>query len=347
MSGNLTVSGTSITAPNLTAGSITDNLVTITAGGVMREASLGTMLGGTPWVVGGNTTAPANGRIGINTAAAIDLEFFVNGSQAAIIDDATLKMTVNNDFEVGENTTLGSEDSDVIDIWGVTSINTNGTAATSIGSATAGQIDIQSGLNNDMNFAISGTGEMNISGLATDETATTILVQDGSGNVKTRTVGAGTTILTGSGTTNTLSKFTAAGTLGDASITDDGSTVEFSTVAVEMPNLPNDVSSSTWVVTYNNTTGALEKKDLGTPVQKTKSATAVLTGAPPAKVFSVPDTFVAVGATIVVTLQDGTDGNDYITTITAINAGVGFDVRLSGVMSAGATKTIHYTITNP
>ena len=348
MSGNLTVNGTSITAPNLGAGANTDLLVTITAGGVIREASVATMIGGVPWVVGGNTTAPANGIIGINVASTQDLQFFANGSQAAIIDDATLKMTINNDFEVGENTTLGSEDSDLIDIWGVTTINTSGTATTSIGSATAGQIDIQSGLNNDMNFAISGTGEMNISGLAADATATTILVQDGSGNVKTRTVGTGTTILTGTGTVNTLSKFTAAGVLGDASVTDDGTTVEFSTAAVEMPNLPNDVSASNWIVTYNNTTGALEKKDLGTPVQKTLSGTALITGDGILTVHPIAEVFVAAGATITCTLQDGTDANDYIVTITAITPATGFDVRLSGgAMAPGATKTLHYSITNP
>lgn len=335
---------------SLSTGANTDNLLTIDAAGNFHETTVATMIGGIPWVIGGNSTAPASGIIGITTASTQDLQFYVNNAQAISIDDATLLTTINNDLTVAENTTLGDNAGDITSIVGNLNVNSSFATAQAVNINTAAAAHTLT-LGNSIagNSITMNSGTITVPNLTAAATSQTLVVLDGSNNLATRTIGNGTNIITGSGTANTITKWTAAGTIGDGSITDDGTTVEFSTAAVEMPNLPNDPSTSTWIVTYNNTTGALEKKDLGAPVQKTKTAQEEITGTGAVRVFTIADAFVTANSVITVTLQDGganADVNDYSITVLNVAAGQ-FDVRLSGFIANTETKLVNYTVTNP
>lgn len=68
----INLNGPVVTAANLPAGAVTDNLVTSNAG-TLRTASVATMLGNTAWLVGGNTLGSA-GAIGTNDAFDLNLE---------------------------------------------------------------------------------------------------------------------------------------------------------------------------------------------------------------------------------------------------------------------------------
>ncbi|RPI69567.1 MAG: hypothetical protein EHM43_01415 [Ignavibacteriae bacterium] len=221
-----------IVAANLPAGANTDNLVTIDAAGNLRESTVATMIGGTPWLRGGNAGA-LSGVLG--TTDAVDVALTAGGVSHINLVTATQ----------------------------ATNINTTATGNVTIGANTVNNIN----LNSDEIFAL---------------------------------------------------------------------------------NIPAN-NSTNYILVYDNTTGQIGKKDLGAPIQKSKTAQATITGAPPARVFTIADTFVATGATITVTLQDGTDANDYTVTLPAANIvnNVSFTVRLSGVVGAGLTKLVHYTITNP
>lgn len=348
--GTTNLNSSTINAPNLPSTGVNTDEFVVTDGTTLRTATVATMIGGIPWVIGGNSTAPASGIIGITVASTQDLQFYVNNAQAISIDDATLLTTINNDLTVAENTTLGDNAGDITSIVGNLNVNSAFATAQAVNVNTAAAAhtftlgNSFAGNNTTLNSAT-----ITVPNIPAAAAATTLIVRDGSNNLGTRTIGSGTNIITGSGTNNTLTKWTSANTIGDGSITDDGTTVEFSTAAVEMPNLPNDPSASNWIVTYNNTTGALEKKDLGTPVQKTKTAQGTIAGTGAVRVFTISDVFVTANSIITVTLQDGggnPDVNDYSITVLNVAAGQ-FDVRLSGFMANTATKLVNYTITNP
>ncbi|MBE2266267.1 MAG: hypothetical protein IAE64_08465 [Flavobacteriales bacterium] len=140
-SGNaITLGSPTITAPNLPAGAVGDNVVTSNAG-ALRTASITTILGGTPWVNGGNSFGAA-GTLGTNDNYEVNIE--TNGTTRWTVPaaggltqtDAGAISLAGTVTSTG-STNLGDNAADVHTILGVTNINTSLAAATNIGTGTA------------------------------------------------------------------------------------------------------------------------------------------------------------------------------------------------------------------
>lgn len=89
-----------VNAPNLPTGAATDNLVTV-AGGALRTASVSTMLGGTAWLLGGNTITGSNTTLILGIAAQAGSE-----DNLAIQTDGTTRLTFGGTGGMTAATTL-------------------------------------------------------------------------------------------------------------------------------------------------------------------------------------------------------------------------------------------------
>ncbi|HLP28353.1 MAG TPA: hypothetical protein VK147_06905, partial [Candidatus Didemnitutus sp.] len=149
-----------IVAANLPAGANTDALVTITAGGQLRETSVATMIGNTAWLVGGNTTlvqATATQIFGLPASGTADaIAFQTNGATRLTIGAAsgiTAATTLDMNNNVINN--IGVAGTDFTGTGGLTladalTVSAGGAAVTgnsSINNTLAGTTDIGTGTN--------------------------------------------------------------------------------------------------------------------------------------------------------------------------------------------------------
>src|SRR3990167_1269235 len=131
-----------------------------------------------------------------------------------------------------------------------------------------------------------GTWAFNVSALtqvcvyASAYTSGTILVQIRRSVAAAKSRGAGTGTVTGSGTANNLAKFTGATALGDALITDDGSTVtlppglfDLTNANVKLPAAVGFTATATNRLGENTTTGKLSRWDPVAAAAKTPADT--------------------------------------------------------------------------
>lgn len=194
-------------------------------------------------------------------------------------------------------------------------------------------------------------------GISTTPTANQILVGNGTGySLKTLTAGTGISIVDGGSTLtiNNTSQIIPAGTVTNATLVWNGTSWVENTNVTMVPATGNtvvggsfdvngnvelgDAVSDVVTITAGTITGAGANK-FANRVQITGDGTTVT--------FAIPNTIVVAGSVIVVTLEDGTDTNNYTATVASKTANTGFNVRLSGPMAIGATKWVNYTIINP
>lgn len=193
-------------------------------------------------------------------------------------------------------------------------------------------------------------------GISTTPTANQILVGNGAGySLKTLTAGAGISIVDGGSTLtiNNTSQIIPAGTTPNTTLiwngsswventnvtmTPAGNTIVGGTLDVNGSVELGDDASDILDITAGQITGAGANK-FADRVQITGDGATVT--------FTINNTTVVAGSVIVVTLEDGSDTNNYLATVSAKSAGASFSVRLSGPMAIGATKWVNYTIINP
>lgn len=203
--GNLNIDGAVVTLKNLPTITSPDLLLNIDAAGLVSKITPANALGSTVWLVGGNT-APSSGVIGISGASTTDLELWVNGSQAVVIDDNTKQVSINNDLLVNENTTLGEEDADQTTIRGSVNINTTNVGGLSVNINTSALANTTTIGNNtvgnriDLNAPVVTAANLPQTGVHTDE----LVLQDGTGALRTATI---------NGTANQISVGSAAGAI--------------------------------------------------------------------------------------------------------------------------------------
>ena len=132
---NVSVRSATVTMANLPAGAVTDNLVTSNAG-ALRTASVTTMLGGTPWLLGGNTVA---GTSTIGTNNAFDLGLETNGTTHLTLTSAG---AITQGASAGQVTFTGNVDAtNGLDVTGALTVSTTATITTDLtvnGAATLG-----------------------------------------------------------------------------------------------------------------------------------------------------------------------------------------------------------------
>ena len=194
-------------------------------------------------------------------------------------------------------------------------------------------------------------------GISTTPTANQILVGNGTGySLKTLTAGTGTSIVDGGSTLtiNNTSQIIPAGTVTNATLVWNGTSWVENTNVTMVPATGNTVVGGSFDVNGN-----VELGDAITDVVTITAGTITgagankfanrvqITGDGATVTFAIPNTIVVAGSVIVVTLEDGTDTNNYTATVAGKTASTGFNVRLSGPMAIGATKWVNYTIINP
>jgi len=139
-SGNaITLGSPTITAPNLPAGAVGDNVVTSNAG-ALRTASITTILGGTPWVNGGNSFGAA-GTLGTNDNYEVNIE--TNGTTrwtvpaaGGLTQTGTGAITLAGDIAATGSTNIGGLDKTHSISGSQISILGNATAAATISLST-------------------------------------------------------------------------------------------------------------------------------------------------------------------------------------------------------------------
>ncbi|HRK05818.1 MAG TPA: hypothetical protein PLW14_12060 [Chlorobiota bacterium] len=194
-------------------------------------------------------------------------------------------------------------------------------------------------------------------GISTTPTANQILVGNGTGySLKTLTAGTGISIVDGGSTLtiNNTSQIIPAGTVTNATLVWNGTSWVENTNVTMVPATGNTVVGGSFDVNGN-----VELGDAVTDVVTITAGTITgagankfanrvqITGDGTTVTFAIPNTIVVAGSVIVVTLEDGTDTNNYTATVAGKTAATGFNVRLSGPMAIGATKWVNYTIINP
>lgn len=225
---------------NLPAGATTDDFVTM-SGSDVRRISSPTFINATAWKLGGNTNPVPNI---FGTLTAHDVVMQTNGttrltltSAGAITQSGTGQVTFtgNVDANLGldvtgaTNLTGTTTQTGALGVTGATTVNTSGNATTTIGNTGAGgAVAIRA--NADVTIDPSATGDVVLNNIDLGAATTKILTLDATDNVRYRTVSGGASIITGSGTANTIPKWTPDGfTLGNSSITDNGSLVTVTT----------------------------------------------------------------------------------------------------------------------
>lgn len=194
-------------------------------------------------------------------------------------------------------------------------------------------------------------------GISTTPTANQILVGNGAGySLKTLTAGTGISIVDGGATLtiNNTNQIIPAGTVVNATLVWNGSSwVENTSVTMD-PSTGNTIIGGTLDVNGNVELGDNANDILTITAGTIKGAGAnkfadrvQITGDGATVTFTINNTTVVPGSVIVVTLEDGSDTNNYLATVSAKSAGASFNVRLSGPMAVGATKWVNYTIINP
>lgn len=194
-------------------------------------------------------------------------------------------------------------------------------------------------------------------GISTTPTANQILVGNGAGySLKTLTAGTGISIVDGGSTLtiNNTSQIIPAGTVTNATLVWNGTSWVENTNVTMVPATGNTVVGGSFDVNGN-----VELGDAVTDVVTITAGTITgagankfadrvqITGDGTTVTFTINNTTVVAGSVIVVTLEDGSDTNNYLATVSAKSAGASFNVRLSGPMAVGATKWVNYTIINP
>ncbi len=210
------------------------------------------------------TTGDVNLGTG-NNPKTVNIATGTGGDITNISTDNTTADTINIGSSLDTTTILGTTL-----IRGATTINDTGSTATNIGTGsstgtiTLGRTTGTDLVLNDSNWNISGAGAANFATigattrgtgafttLGANSTVTfsglssgsgTNLCLDGSNNVVTC---SGATGITGSGTTNRLAKFTSASVIGDAILSDDGTTVSWTSTATTADALDITASSLT------------------------------------------------------------------------------------------------------
>ena len=135
----ITLGSPTITAPNLPAGAVGDNVVTSNAG-ALRTASITTILGGTPWVNGGNSFGAA-GTLGTNDNYEVNIE--TNGTTrwtvpaaGGLTQTGTGAITLAGDIAATGSTNIGGLDKTHSISGSQISILGNATAAATISLST-------------------------------------------------------------------------------------------------------------------------------------------------------------------------------------------------------------------
>ncbi len=190
--GNNTVGNTinlnspTINAPNLPAtGVITDELVT-TDGTALRTATVATMLGGTPWLIGGNTVG-ANGAIGTNDAFDLQLETsgttrFTIPAGGGLTQSGAGQVTFTGNVDATNGLDVTGADLNVTtnsNLDGV--LNANGNVNLGNGIGTDVIAITSSGVGSDV--TITTANDLILNGIDNDNTDDRVLVIDGTTNV--------------------------------------------------------------------------------------------------------------------------------------------------------------------
>jgi hypothetical protein len=382
--GNTTILGTVTLDPADVANDETDTRL-LTVDNVTGLVSYRNIAAGGNIITGGGTQYTLS--MFDNVAGTTIGNSMVSQNAGGTLATVSGSLGVNDDLNVGNDATIGDADGDNhtirgdLDINAVTNVgplnvNINTTAfnhGTTIGNAAGtNTINLNSSVINAPNLpgGASTDNVVTTDGTQLFETTVPTLfggypwVRGGNAGALSSVLGTTDAVdvdLTANGIAhvnlNNADQSTEINTVATGAVTigfDDGvengtgtNVTNLNSELIYAPNLPAD-NTTTYILVYDNATGQVAKKDLGAPVQKVKSANVTLTGDGALTVFPVADVFVAAGATVTVTLHDGTDANDRLATITTITPATGFSIRLSGgVMGVGVTKRLHYTITNP